>query len=169
MIMDYIVNTLALFLVIFIAITLIKPIKMFYKAKNNESSRIVYLSGKSYFKGMVSFVIVLYIIGIALTIIGYIPQYASNGDACLFLGMLPTLNMCFNVALVNSDSITCYLYRTIKFENIRYVKIETNKRNKKFILIHTKDGFDYKVRGRNEETILALYTYISNITAMVRG
>ena len=169
MIMDYIVNTIALFLVFFVAITSIKPIKMFYKAKNNESSRIVYLSGKSFFKGMVTLIIVLYILGIVWTIIGYFPQYNSSGDACLFLGILPTLIALSNATLINDNSITFYLYRTVKFENIRYVKIETSKKNKKFILIHTKDGFDYKVRGRNEETLLALYTYISNVTSLVRG
>ena len=154
---------ISIFLVLFVGLISIKSMKKFKTAKNKKNSTILYLNSKSQFKSYFTISIILYMIAVVIIILGFIPATKINISSypVYLVGLLPWLVSLSNMAILNDDSILINLYKDVKFEEIKYVKLETST-NKKKILILTHKGFSFYVKGTNEKELLSLFKKLEN-------
>ena len=156
-------SLLSILLVLFVGLTSIKSIKIFRSSKKDKDSSILYLNSEKQFKSYFTIAAILYIVALTIIILGFIPNTGIeiSNYPVYFVGLLPFLVSLSSVAVLNNDGVLINLYKNVKFEEIKYVKLETSS-NKKKILILTHKGFSFYIKGTNEKELLSLFKKLEN-------
>ena len=157
-------NYYALAFLLFTTVILIKHFKRFYIAKRDEHTRLLYLNTKSSIQRLLCTVVISYICAIVIIVINFLT--GINSGVYLLLGFIPLLVAYLNIAIIDEDTVSFYFSKKIKISKIQKVEIKENKKGKKVIDVYTSKFDKVTVRGNCEENLVALYTYLSNVTAL---